>query len=175
MVNKRLKQFAAIFIVAAFVASIFFFIPREPNGNLFSEYVLVPSSLVANQTEFSPYNFNLTTIGFVSPVPISNLVAGGNFTTIASITSGILSSSRLNYTLSNTTLCVLKGTFFTQDLCDDSNYTWVMLQNVSGTLQELTLPFSSVKLESLSYPSNYFYFIYEPARSASTSSTLPKL
>ncbi|MCW1301974.1 MAG: hypothetical protein OH316_02470, partial [Candidatus Parvarchaeota archaeon] len=165
----------AIFIVVAFVGSIFFFIPRQSNSNLFSEYILVPSSLVSNQTEFSPYNSNLTAIGFVSPGPISSLVINGNFTTLASVTSGILSSSRLNYTMSNSTLCIFGGTSFTQNLCDNSNYTWVMLQNVSGSLQVLSKPLSSVELDSLSYPSNYFYLIYEPVQSAAPSGSLPNI
>ncbi|MGC8516880.1 MAG: hypothetical protein ACP5MT_03240 [Candidatus Acidifodinimicrobium sp.] len=175
MVNRRLKQFVAIFVAVAFVASIFLFIPKQLNNNTFSEYILVPTSLVQNQTAFSPYNSNLSVIGFVPPSIIGNLVVNSNLTNLAGVTSSMLSAVKLNYTLSNATICIQKGTYFTENLCDNSNYTWVMLENVSGTIQQLTSPLSSVDLNGLSSPSNYFYLIYEPKQTATASNSLPKL
>ncbi len=175
MVNRRLKQFVAIFVAVAFVASIFLFIPKQLNNNTFSEYILVPTSLVQNQTAFSPYNSNLSIISFVSPSIIGNLVANSNLTNLAGVTSSMLSAAKLNYTLSNATICIQKGTYFAENLCDNSNYTWVMLENVTGTIQQLTSPLSSVDLNSLSSPSNYFYLIYEPKQTTTASNSLPKL
>ena len=175
MVNRRLKQFVAIFVAVAFVASIFIFIPKQPNNNTFAEYILVPTSLVQNQTAFSPYSSNLSIISFISPSVIGNLVANANLTDLASVTSSMLSAARLNYTLSNNTLCIQKGTYFAENLCDNLNYTWVMLENSSGSFGQVTSPFSSIKLNSLSASFNYFYLIYEPVQTTSTSKPLPKL
>ncbi len=151
----------AILVALAFIASLFFFIPKQPNPNSVSEIILVPSNLVLNSTRFNQYNSNLSLIAGSPSLQIGLL--SRNITSLANLTGALLKSAGINFTMYNGNLCIESGSIFSKDLCDSKNSTWILLVSYNGgsNFTQLNQPLSSIDLNSLYYPQNEFILVYQ--------------
>ncbi|MDP8012916.1 MAG: hypothetical protein RAK22_02330, partial [Nanoarchaeota archaeon] len=154
MVPRLLKQIAAILIAIAFIASLFFFIPKQANSNNVSLIVLVPTQLLRNQTTFNQYNSNFSIIAEQSPIQISVLSAE-NITSLLNLTTTLFKFSNISYSVSNGQICLPASTLFLKNICDTKNSFWLVYESENGqTPTLLNKSLSKIELGSLYSPQN---------------------
>lgn len=176
MVPRIVKQIVAVLIALAFIASLFFFIPKQSNTNDVTLFVLVPANLMQNPTAFNTYGTtNYSIIAEEPPVQIANLVAS-NVTTLLNLTTGVLKFSNISYSVQNGQLCLPASGLFKQNLCDSLNASWTIYQSSNG--QNFTIlneNLSNIKLGSLYYSQNYFILLYQYSAVTTTTAKAPLL
>jgi len=168
MVPRILKQIVAILVAVAFIASLFFFIPKQANSNNVSLIVLVPTQLLRNQTTFNEYNSNFSIIAEQSPIQISVLSAE-NITSLLNLTTTLFKFSNISYSVSNGHICLPSSTLFLKNLCNGRNSFWLVYESENGqTPTLLNESLSGIELNSLYSPQNEFILVYQYTNITST-------
>lgn len=192
MVNRKLKQIAALLIAIAFVGSIIFFIPQVPNSTPLSFEILAPNNLIKMNSSFysfSPVKFSNVNVsilgGPLAQEPISNVLTSTNSTDLLELTNFILSNSNFSYIESNGRLICVKSKQLLVNLCNNATFSWELFSLTGsnsalpysgiGSISPGNVSLSAIKLSSLLESTSFILIYYNGQGNVNTNNSgIPK-